>query len=222
MPTIPFRFKHETKTRRWETEHTDWPDIRYELENRYLSSGGAYLVGIDARTDQELTESSTVTPETPLILVRRPLQFYLRPYVPPHIREKEEREKLQERARYWVMRNKNPENEEDVKLFTFLRVEELSQRRRRIHRSAKFHASTYGGKLPDWYECLHCGAKQDHMTHECETPQETFVPLAKRASAAGIPRSFLRTATQEEARTVAMVLPDGSFVMRKRQIEQRS
>jgi hypothetical protein len=220
MPKLNFRFKHERGERYWETSSEIWHIARYELECHFFPNGDSYLEGINALTGEKFIELTVMTSSQPFILIRKPLPRYLKPYVPMEIRKERTSKQLHNEAKKWVIYNKNPTNDEELKLYTLMRMEELiaNPKFHKVPRAARIHTSEYNGQLPAWYKCNHCGAN-DHDIHDCLTPQSIFVPINQRSNASGIPRSFLRKATDEEARTTAMVLPDGSFVMRKRETE---
>uniref|UniRef100_A0A6C0BR56 DWNN domain-containing protein n=1 Tax=viral metagenome TaxID=1070528 RepID=A0A6C0BR56_9ZZZZ len=218
---ILYRFKSETtKIRKWECKSNRWMIIRYEIEKRHhLHEGRSHITATLASTGEALTESSTLKDGDCIILQRLPTPTYLQPYVPKEIEDREEREQARAYAAKMLRQTKTFDNEEDFKLEVMLKAEDyIGNWRRKNRKRPAVHPSVYGDGLPPWYECLHCGAKQDHKTEMCKDQKSTFIPLRKRRAPSGIPSSDLRPATEEEARTVAMRTADGRFVMLKRQI----
>ena len=211
MPRFEYIFYHAPKrVYTYESQYDAWEHIRYELEVKHdFWQNGSFLTGVDAKTQDELTN---ISEGQALILKRWRLPPYLKPYKPRMLQDIEDRQAAIGSVKT-KLRAEGLEGEE-LNMRAMFEVEDILSKRR-FPRKRPVHGSTYLNRTPEWYICMACGLKGDHESNMCQAPVKHFIPLSKRCAPNGIPRSMLRPATEEEKRTVAMVTTEGEFVMRR-------
>lgn len=227
-----WRFQQSRKSKsnkkiklRKHTAHNTWETTRYELEiknrmheRRNLSYLMGYFVGDwDVKTPSKecriLTDNEILQSHDLIVIVRWPLPVYLRPYIPVNVRALERvTQDYEYKQRFTKNKNMGPECTEDLKLNAICLAASLDIKHHHEH------ASHYHLKLPAWFRCDICGSK-DHSQDTCIQTIKTYIPKKHRQIPHGIPKNDLRTATVEEANSIAMIDVHGEYFMFRENVQ---
>ena len=192
-----------------------------------------------------ISKNYILQPHDKVILIRKPLQMGHRPYVPEvfmqdQIRatmDKEEKEQQNQLDALLKLRKEKEQEitadmteEEKMKAilaqatdqFTVISSHKPHQQKRKqygqVH-AADMEDNPQAMVPPSYYVCHRCG-QGGHYKHHCPTLSDpNFVPMRARKAPTGIPKSMLRTATDEEKDRGAMVSTDGQYFVMKKPVD---
>lgn len=192
-----------------------WETVRYQIEKLHgmqkhvHNTQGSYIVGhiwndkfIDwKKQSKPLCPSDILTNQHKLIIVRKPLDKNIRPFIPAsELMKMKEREQLLSEALNDNNDDMYDKLTEDEKLQFIVKQQGMFGRDLTSQQSHHYcHASEY--------ICRKCGVAGHHIKN---CPQKH---ITAHKYPTGIPKTLLRTAETEEEKRKAMKTDDGKYVL---------
>lgn len=186
-----------------------WETIRYLLEKQIGIHGDSYLEAYyESDSEKPLQPGDDIDPTQILVLKRIPLDG-LMPYIPRPYQY------------HMPMPNPPPTENESIEDFVKKSTDTFTKyMKSKQPRFAFMHASEIKKrqltKPHEGYVCHCCGDRGSHYRKDCPLKDDPhFIPLIKRGTPKGIPKSKLKLATTDAEKDRAYINDKGQYVLWK-------